>query len=78
MPSSVAMAIPLAIDTKGLLEQFPFLEEEVLGRVEGGRGRFQIHRVCAYATVAHDASAFRHLSRAIRAELIHTDMINRS
>jgi hypothetical protein len=34
------MAIPLAIDTKGLLEQFPFLEEEVLGRVEGGRGRF--------------------------------------
>jgi hypothetical protein len=62
------MAIPLAIDTKGLLEQFPFLEEEVLGRVEGGRERFQIHRVCAYATVAHDASTFRHLSRAIRAE----------
>ena len=64
------MAIPLAIDTNGLLEQFPFFEDVALGRHGGGRGRFQIHRVCVYATIAHHGSAFRHLSQAIRTEPI--------
>ncbi|KAG0561082.1 hypothetical protein KC19_9G035300 [Ceratodon purpureus] len=64
------MAIPLAIDTKGLVELFPFFEEEVFGRHGGGRGRLQIHRICAHATVAHDASTFKHHSKSIRAEPI--------
>ena len=59
------MAIPLAIDTLGLLEQFPFFEEVLFG---GGPGRFQLHRICVYATIVRKSSAFTHLSKGIRRE----------
>jgi hypothetical protein len=49
----------LAIDTRYLLEQWVPDQEDYLDAYVGSRGRFQLHRVCAYATIVHNCSTFK-------------------
>ncbi|KAG0606062.1 hypothetical protein M758_9G110300 [Ceratodon purpureus] len=49
----------LAIDTRYLLERWIPDQEDYLDAYAGSKGRFQLHRVCAHATVVHNCSTIK-------------------